>query len=371
MDTLRRKFFIRVGCALSLACLLCFGFNSPAVADSDGFIVKTMTRNMDAGTDLNLVTAATTGPGFILGVIQTAAEVDASNIPTRATRLAGEIAAEQPDLVALQEVTIWDITDAAGNRHYDQLDLLLTALQKQGMSYRVAALLPLTYIPVDLNPFGVPLAVEFTDQNAILIRSDVPLGHLDALGSETHVYEHRLPFQLPTGDTIDVLQGWMAVDVKVRGVRFKFANTHLLSPVPLPELFDYTAGIQSEQAQELIGALEESGLPIILAGDFNSDASSPQHGPDQTASASDISAAGYLDAWRYVHPSDAGYTWPLFLEDQLAGLDPSLFAERIDLLFSLGPKPLSIERTGLTSDQSGLYASDHAGVVATFDLNRH
>ncbi len=371
MDMLRRKFVIRVVWALSLACLLCFGFNSPAVADSDSFTVKTMTRNMDAGTDLNLVTAATTGHDFVLGVMQTVVEVDASNIPARAIRLAGEIAAEQPDLVALQEATIWDITDAGGNRRYDQIDLLRTALQELGLNYSVAAQQPLTHIPVDLNPFGVPLAVEFTDQNAILIRSDVPPGHLNILGSETHVYANRLPLQLPTGEEVDVLQGWMAVDVKVRGVRFKFANTHLLSPVPLPDLFAFTAYIQSLQAQELIVGLEGSELPVILAGDFNSDASTPQHGPDKTSSASDISAADYVDAWRYVHPSDSGYTWPLFLEDQLVGADPSLFAERIDLLFSRGPKPLSIERTGFTPDQSGLFSSDHAGVIATFDLNRH
>ena len=72
-----------------------------------------------------------------------------------------------------------------------------------------------------------------------------------------------------------------------------------------------------------------------------------------------------------MRPAEIGYTWPLFLEDQLAGIDPALFAERIDLLFSRGPKPISIEQTGLTADQTGLYASDHAGVVATFDLDRH
>jgi endonuclease/exonuclease/phosphatase (EEP) superfamily protein YafD len=368
----KRKFIIHMLWATALAFLVCVGLNSPASADSDKFIVKVMTRNMDAGTDLNLVTVATTPEEFATGVIQTVNEVVASRIPARALRLAGEIADEKPDLVALQEVTTWQITEGQTSFEYDQLALLQAALRARGQRYRVAAVQNLSYIPVDLTPYNVPLAVTFLDQNAILIRTDVPPGHLDLLGTEAHVYENRIDFVLPEppGGTIPVLEGWMAADVKVRGVRFKFFNTHLLSPIPGPN-FVYSAGVQAAQAGELISAMDSSSMPVILAGDFNSDATIPQHGPDKTPAEADIVSAGYLDAWKFLRPFQKGYTWPLFGEDQLAGSDPSPYFERIDLLFSRGPKPLWIERTGLLPNLLGVYASDHAGVVAIFDLDRH
>ena len=373
MDMPKRKFIIHMAWATALVCLFCIGLNPPASADNEKFSVKVMTRNMDAGTDLNYVTSAASGEDFIKGVILTVNEVIASRIPERAARLASEIAEERPDLIALQEVTTWQITQGTTSIEYDQLELLKAALRARGQHYRVAAVQQLTYIPVDLNPY-VPLAATFLDQNAILIRTDAPPGHLALLGTETQIYENGLGFNIPDppGGTIDVHEGWMAVDVKVRGARFKFFNTHLMSPIPGP-YFGYSANVQSLQAGELISALDSSGLPVILAGDFNSDATDPQHGPDKTSSAGDIVSAGYLDAWKYLRPHLPGYTWPLFREDLLPGSPPSPvpYFERIDLLFSRGPKPLWIERTGLLPNRQGVYASDHAGVVALYDLERH
>ena len=52
----------------------------------------------------------------------------ASNIPVRAANLADEILAAKPDLVALQEVSIWRtgaiMQPPAADVLYDQLDLL-------------------------------------------------------------------------------------------------------------------------------------------------------------------------------------------------------------------------------------------------------
>ncbi len=369
MATTRRRVLARLASFIAILSIGCLApaFTTSAEAANAG--VRVMTRNMDAGTDLNFLTAATTPEEFVVGLIETIAEVDASNIPARATRLAAEIAASKPDLVGLQEVTTWDFTDASGHRTYDQLALLKAALAAAGAQYRVVAVQTLTDIPAEVPGL---LTARFIDHNAILARSDLPPGHLDVAGVQTHLFDNALPFVLPDGTIVPVRQGWMTADVKVRGARLTFVNTHLLSPIPGP-FFEDTAGLQALQGLELLQALGQTTLPIVLAGDFNSDAEAAGIGPDQTATAGIITSAGFVDAWHTLHPVDTGFTWPLFLEDQLP---PGAFPvanpnERIDLLFAVGATPVSISLTGTTASEQGVFASDHAGVVADFALANH
>ena len=368
MKIQRRKVFSRFVWAAVLACTLCVGLNPETLAESQELTVRVMTRNMDAGTDLNYLVAADTGPEFVAGLLTTVAEVDASNPPARAAQLAAEIAAAEPDLIALQEVTLWRIEQGGTTRIYDQLALLQKALEDAGQHYRVALRQTLADIPVDIP--GI-VSIRFTDQNAILVRTDLPPGHLDILGTETHLFEHFLVFDTPVGLSIPFPNGWLALDLKIRGARFKFANTHLISPVP-GVFFQVTAGIQVQQAEELLDGLSGTSLPVILAGDFNSDAEVPQQGPDRTPTAGVISGAGYQDAWHLLYPAETGYTWPLFLEDQPPPNfnPPADPVERIDLIFSYGPTPLSAERTGTVRGQA-VFASDHAGVVVNFSLENH
>jgi endonuclease/exonuclease/phosphatase family metal-dependent hydrolase len=361
----RRIFITSFVWATAFTCLLCIGFSSVALAESDKPTVRVMTRNMDAGTDLQYVAGASGLEEFIQGVYFTIAEVDDSNIAVRAKRLAAEIALTKPDLIALQEVTYWEIEDESGHRIYDQLQLLKNALRKAGQHYSVAAIQTLTDLPVD---FPGLFNVRFTDFNAILVRTDLPSGHLMVLGSETHLYDYYLKYY-PAGMELAAPNGWLAIDVKIRGERFKFANTHLLSAVP-GAYFDTTAGVQLAQAEELLKGLSSSSLPIILAGDFNSAAEPSEYYPSDGTSSYGYIAANFLDAWDAIHPSDPGYTWPLFGEDYMSGYSVTPF-ERIDLIFSRGLKPLSVISTGTRPDSKGVYASDHVGVVADFDLENH
>ncbi len=372
MEIRRRRFCFRLICAAALACLLCIGFSSASLAESDKLVVRVMTRNMDAGTDLNYVTA---GGDFSTALQLTFEEVYLSNIPARAEQLAAEIASVKPDLIALQEVTFWAFPGPGGIPVvWDQLELLKSALAAQGQHYRVVVIQPLTDISI---PITAEFTARFTDQNAILVRSDLPPGHLDIMGIESQLFLNHLPdFVPPIGPPIPIPNGWMAVDVKIRGARFKFVNTHLLSPVPeavSPDLFALTSGLQRGQGQELLAALSSTGLPIILAGDFNSDAEVPQHPPDRTPTAQDIRDANYSDIWHVLKGSDPGYTWPLFFEDQLRVFNPTSPFERIDLIFSRGPVALAIEQTGTEPGPgpTGVFASDHVGVVADFSLENH
>jgi hypothetical protein len=69
-------------------------------------------------------------------------------------------------------------------------------------------------------------------------------------------------------------------------------------------------------------------------------------------------------------PNDPGYTWPLTM-DSVTPEDP---IERIDLVFTNGPQPISIDRIGVdpirVHKNDYLFASDHAGVAAEFNLLR-
>jgi endonuclease/exonuclease/phosphatase family metal-dependent hydrolase len=334
-------------------------FISPAWAGNRDLDVKVMTRNMYPGADLGILATATETnfPDVVETLI---GEIIQSRIPERAALVAEEIAETQPDLIALQEATTWKIGSGSSAVVLDQMDLLLRFLRARGLHYRKAAVQTLTDVEI-------PGVITYTDHDAILVRTDLPPGHLMILGSEKHAFDELLSFQvLDDGITVD--RGWMAVDVKIRGARFKFVNTHLESPLP-GDLMQPTQAIQFAQAMQLVDDLTETRLPIILAGDFNSDAE-PTHlyETDVTPSYGYIVDAGYLDAWHELYPADYGYTWPLFLNDPTEGVDP---IERIDLIFSNDPVPTSIARTGMDPAPDGLFASDHIGVVATFDLENH
>jgi len=89
------------------------------------------------------------------------------------------------------------------------------------------------------------------------------------------------------------------------------------------------------------------------------------------ARAQHVANAGFVDAWKFAHPADPGYTWPLFGEDQNGG--PAMPNERIDLIFVGGPLQfwlghtpaiVSAVRTGTTAP----FASDHAGLAVKLEL---
>jgi endonuclease/exonuclease/phosphatase family metal-dependent hydrolase len=333
-----------------------FGATPPAL--------KVMTRNMDAGTDLNLIVAATDAPSFAQAVSATLAEVQASNIPARAARLADEIAAEQPDLIGLQEVSLWrtgplSAQPAGANTIlYDQLGLLMAELAKRQLSYGVVAVNTLTDVeaPVTLQNLNLRL----TDRNVFLARNDVNQTELDISNIQVRRYQVALPIgavnQFLTG--LSVFGGYILADVSFHGQVFRFADTHLLSLIPGVSII--TLG-QLSEAKELLAALSDPTIPVVLVGDFNANA---EPGPDDSGTVEMVLAAGFTDVWKAVTPNDPGYTWPLFGEDQFTHQSVQPY-ERIDLIFARGLLPVSARRLSTGGFGGGAYASDHAGVVAT------
>ena len=331
---------------IGLVLLLCLGALGAARANSDKRTLKVMTQNMDAGTDLQWL--------FLLPVPQsvdaTYQEITTSDIPGHAALLADQIAAEQPDLISLQEVTLWRTGSspaAAVDVLYDQLDLLLQALSARHQHYEQAGVVSLTDAAL---PMSSGLFLRFTDRDVVLARADLRQSELDLSNVQTHRFQAVFNFL-----GIPISSGWITVDAKVRGKSLRFAATHLQSTTGLPQLIP----IQIAQTDELIQALAGSPIPVVLGGDFNSNA--VLNGFDNTATVPHILQAGFTDTWQALHPGDSGMTWPLFLEDAQSGI-PIVPFERIDIIFERGLDTLGVVRVGHTTPP---FASDHLGVQAT------
>ena len=103
----------------------------------------------------------------------------------------------------------------------------------------------------------------------------------------------RRTSHLPTlGGPITIVRGWSAVDVKLRGRRVRFLNTHLEAS---------SAPVQVAQANELLAGPANTRLPLILLGDFNS----PAEGTG-TPTYANLLAAGFADAWSQAEPGVDG-----------------------------------------------------------------
>jgi endonuclease/exonuclease/phosphatase family metal-dependent hydrolase len=329
---------------------------SPARADSDKRIVKVMTQNMDAGTDL--IYFFVTDP--IAATALTYSELMATDFSGRAGLLADQIELQQPYLISLQEVTLWQtihLPSEITSTLADQLDLLMDALAARHLHYRVVASQELTDIAAPLPGGDGDDYLRFLDRNVILARTDLKQSEMALSNSRSGIYEARIA---PVPGFPEALNGWLSVDAKIRGKSLSFFCTHLETATAPDDFTQYRQGV------ELMAITGQSKLPVILAGDFNSDASGFGIGPDQTPTAAMIVGAGYTDTWQTLYPAEPGFTWPLYLEDVYVGYPVNQFSERIDLIFS---RNLDIQDVEIVGNQEP-FPSDHAGVVATLQVEK-
>ena len=348
------------------ACILitCFATFSSAQKNST---VKVMTQNMDSGTDLGFAFYGLQQPDPRPFIDLTLAEVDASGIPERAAFLAAEIASNAPQIVSLQEVTLWRTgatIETATTVRYDQLELLMTALSELGAPYRIVAVNTLSDTALPTTGAG-PGALRVTDRDVLLARSDLSPSEFQLSDVGVHVYAAAL-----TVGPFTIRRGFISALARVNNQVFRIANTHLENKLPGVEA---SAVIQRLQASELVSFMGNSPKPVILCGDYNSDAISGINGggPDNTDTVSFIEDAGYADSWAAANSINSGATWPLWIEDQNP---PNFFVnqtpwERIDLIFSQKLQVLSSIQVGAGLG-FGNSASDHTGVISQFQFAR-
>ena len=130
--------------------------------------------------------------------------------------------------------------------------------------------------------------------------------------------------------------------------------------------------VQFAQASELIATVTQTALPLVVMGDFNSSPSVEDPRPAYGM----MSGAGYLDLWALSQgPFDDGFTC---CQDEYLRNDESALHERVDLVLSRLPlggelMPIQSKVTGDRDNEksvSGLWPSDHAGVVATLKFKQ-
>ena len=325
---------------------------TPTIAtaeDTHNTVFSVMTRNMDLGSDYEPALAATDFQSFVQGVTTIYNEIVASNIAERAAGIAREIQQTMPTVVSLQEVSlvqrlVWNGTQWSFIDQIDQLAALRTALAQLGLSYSLA--IEVAELDVTAPSDNAGHFVRVRDSEAILVRSDLPTNILSASNPQTGHYTHLLSFQTPVG-TVIATAGWASIDITAMGSTVRVIDTHLESR---------SASIAAAQANELLVGPAVTNLAVVVAGDLNS-------GPGTTTGAYDVIAAAMTDTWSATKPNDSGLTLPLHGEDFFPyETSPD---RRIDLIFSRGLRPVTDILIG-TDDltPSGLYPSDHAGVVA-------
>ncbi len=311
-------------------------------------------------------------------------DIQETNFPERAAAIAKQIEAADAHVVGLQEIALYRFeaeSDYQGgplpapDAEYvllDFLDVLIDALEARGLYYAAASKSENMDIelPMCTDPqLCFPLAdIRLTDYDVVLVRGDVRWKK-PAAGN----FEAVLPIDI--GDqTLFKPSGWASVDFKAGGKQFRFVNTHLEPADVLPDggVHPDIAFIQAMQLQELMAIVGASPHPVIMVGDFNSNADG-----GTTPAYQDIRDAGFLDAWSVGEPSGKGYT-----ANQAPDLlnSGSELYHRIDFIFSgdgiAGARGWSAEFVSaelLGEEQadrteSGLWPSDHAGVAATLRL---
>lgn len=331
-----------------------------------------MTRNIYIGGDVDIVLGATDPSQVPVLVAQVFQQVQSTNFPERAVALAREIACTKPQVVGLQEVSLIRYqspgdavvggTIPAVDTLYNYLGILLRALRANGAHYKIAGVVENTDIELPMLVSQDPLKfddVRLTDFDVILVRQNVRC-------TEVVAQNYQAKLVVP-GSGIAVLRGFVAVTAKVGRQAYRVVNTHL-EPASNPAILP----IQLAQAQELLDFLDNETLPVIMTGDFNSQA------PDG-ATYKLILSDGFTDIWteNFLRHNPEGYTY---------GHDYDLlnpvanFYERIDFIFIrntsrffpgpiIGPAfAIVVGDEDFNRTASGLWPSDHGGVVARFRI---
>ena len=357
-----------------------FGLNTGAWAQSRDNNrqreIDVATVNLYVGADFTpVLTLNPSDPEYFTklvgGVAAIHGQILQSNFPVRAEALAEQIVRRDPDLVSLQEVSLirrqspGDLiaggTVLATDVELDYLAILLDALARHGGHYAVASQIDETDVEVPLWTGTSFDDVRLTDRDVILVRTDVPPGFLQTSNPQAKHFTAALP--LPIG--VNALRGWCSVDVQVRGRSFRFINAHLEDRLP-PGLPD----VQLAQAYELLADPAGTTMPVVLAGDFNSDAYG-HYSPNTYAllTGQQIGQGRFIDSWTVAEPRSLGFTWghDAFLADQTV---PLIY--RLDLILYRGRNfnaTRAVVVDPLIGPSAPRWFSDHAGAFATLAID--
>ncbi|HTT75046.1 MAG TPA: endonuclease/exonuclease/phosphatase family protein [Candidatus Binataceae bacterium] len=320
--------------------------------------VTVMTQNLYFGAELAPIFIARSQEEMVAAAAVAWEQVQASEIAERAEKIAELIAAEAPDLVALQEAAQWSAGKASAMTvKYDFLSSILQALQSFGVFYVPVAISRNLDRMAPIDTEG--RQVRITDRDAVLLKIGESAIQVRPFNIQLENFAALMPVTSPVMGAMMVPRGWIAIDAAIDERKFRFINTHLES---------YDAQVQIAQAAELIAGPCDTKLPLIIVGDFNSNANQKTDDAPANENArayGNLIASGLTDAWASMNPGDPGNTCcqPADLMNDAAAL-----SERIDLILMRGRvTPISaklVANQPRSRTKTGRWASDHAGVLA-------
>ena len=320
--------------------------------------VTVMSRNLYLGADIIKLATARDRGEFERNATALFNTVTQTDFKSRAPLIADEIKRNKPDFVGLQEVALWRQAPKDGSATqatdvvYDWLVDLQAALRAKGLRYKVVR----KQTEFDFEgPTSKNRDIRFTQQDAILMRVNrnvkarkVKSGNFDSA------------FQVPLnsiGQTANVKRGFVSLDGNVKGAKFRFVNTHL-------EAYSEANGLA--QAKELTarGGPARYRGQTFLVGDMNS----------ERGNASNYDPINHL--------LDFGFSDSFFrktrrnvftcCQPETINNAQSELKSRIDFVLDK-PKAKIVSSKVVGNNpniktSSGLWPSDHAGVVTKFRM---
>jgi hypothetical protein len=320
---------------------------SPDEQTTDG--LRVVTYNVDPGSRLAPLLAAASPQALPAAMSQVWAEVQASDVGGRAWALAGQIAAAGPDVVGIQDAAVWTVNGAP---RYDCLQLLQHDLRLRGQRYLVAAREAVNVVQL---PDAAGDRIGLAAQTVILVDRGIADRNFVVRGRVGGTFAARRQVALggPGGPAIAAPGTWACATLvntenSAHTIRFVTAQLDPLDP-----------GVNAAQGAELLAGPARTSLPVVLTGDFGL--------PAGAGAYPEILHSGFNDTWLRMHPADPGLT---SREPDLRDPGRALQA-RTDLVFLKTNEDMSDTNTALLGTASGertaagLWASDHAGVLAS------
>lgn len=300
--------------------------------------IRVATYNLYLGADLTVVFHASDEDDLAERARVVLDQVVATDFAGRAEVVARLLVEERVDLVGLQEVARWSRDTGGGEPvvWLDFLDELLGAMARHGAAYDVHAC---TENFRGGARVAGSTAMSVLGHNVVLVRRG---SGVEVVGERTGDFSRTLDIVTPMpGLVLNVARSWGWVDAEVDGRPFRFVNTHL-------EAWD--AEVRAAQREELLATIGDPGVPVVVVGDFNAEPSTVGMPRE------------YVDAWAVAGEGD-GLTCGQAADLTGAGS----LGQRIDYVFVRGAR---VERGWVVGHReqdrtaSGLWPSDHAGVVA-------
>ena len=358
---------------LAMTLILLSFFISGCKSNGSPSEITVMTRNLYLGANAFRILGIENPLEIPTAIGQIVQTIQATNFNARAQALAKEIDRVQPDLIGLQEVSLFRIQspgDSTGQSptpatdpYLDYLKILMTKLENLGLDYEIVSSIEnfdqeFPMLASDDNGGTRIDDIRLTDRDVILKRSDIQTRDVQEV-----FFQAKIEIPFVGGSTISIPRSFSSVIATVHGRDYRFVNTHLETNENTPSEM-----IQALQALEMIEILGHEPLPVVLVGDINSPPESSAIQPYHR-----LATAGFVDAWSKKFANNLGHTC---CQSETLNNRESELDTRIDHIWVRLPYPnwrVNVVKIGLLGANSEdmvreLWPSDHAGVFATLRI---